>query len=134
MALFIPDAAQILILEYILNQNCRLKLFANNHTPAVGDTLASLTEVTGGGYAEIVLPFADWAITAGPPAVALFDALQDFNFTGATGGTGNVYGYYITNAAEDELIWEQRFATTPFTPQNGALIRIRPRITCGNAA
>lgn len=131
MTLFVPDVGEVAMLNLILNQVLKLKLFSNNHTPALGDTVASLTEVTGGGYADIDLAFADWSVVGGEPSVALFADFQDFNFTGATGGAGTVYGYYITTSDELTLMWEERFSAldVPFTPINGSLIRVKPRLT-----
>lgn len=134
MSLLVPSDALVEILNLVLNQNLRLKLFANDHTPVIGDTVASLTEVTGGGYAEVVLTFAEWTVTGAEQTVAQYSALQDFEFTGATGGSGEIYGYFITNDDEDILLWEQRFPedSVPFVPQNGSVIRVRPRITNQN--
>lgn len=132
MSLLVPNTAQIYILNLLVNQNLKLKLFSNNHTPGITDTVASLTEVTGGGYTEVTLAFANWDVTDGPPAVAIYDAFQDFEFTGVTGGPGTIYGYYITDNGETQLIWEERFPTVPLTPINGSLVRIKPRITLDN--
>lgn len=134
MSLLLPNEAQTYILNLLLNQNLKLKLYSNNVTPVVTDTVASFTEVTGGGYAEITLTFANWTVTLGPPAVAVYNSFQDFDFTGVTGGAGTVYGYIITNNAEDLLLWAERFPTVPLSPINGSQIRIKPRITLDNAA
>lgn len=134
MSLLIPNDAQVYILNLLMNQNLKLKLYGNNVTPAVTDTVASYTEVTGGGYVEVTLTFANWVVTDGPPAVAVYNAFQDFDFTGVPSGPGTVYGYIITNNAEDLLLWAERFPTVPLEPINGSQIRIKPRITLDNAA
>jgi len=131
MSLLVVDVGEVDFLNQILNRTLHLHLFSNNHTPGATDTVASLTEVTGGGYALISLLFANWVVTSGPPAVALFDSFQSFNFTGVTGGPGTIYGYYITTSDNLTLLWEERFdpADVPFTPVNGSLIRVKPRLT-----
>lgn len=135
MSLMIPNTAQTYILNLLLNQNLKLKLFSNDVTPTITDTLASFTEVSGGGYAEITLVFADWVVTEGPPAVGVYDSFQDFDFTGATSGPGTIWGYMITNNAEDLLYWVERFPiSAALEPINGSQIRIKPRITLDNAA
>lgn len=130
MSVLVPRAAQVLFLQRILTADCKLKLFSNNHTPAQTDTVSSLTEVSGGGYAIITLTFAEWTITEGDPCVALYNDYQDFNFTGVTSGPGTIYGYYITDEDGTNLLWEERFdsADVPFSPVNGSLIRIKPRL------
>lgn len=131
MTLLVPYSAQVLFLQRILTEDCKLKLFSNDHTPGQTDTVASLTEVSGGGYAEITLTFANWTITEGDPSVAVYTDFQDWNFTGTTSGPGTIYGYYITDDGETELLWEERFdpADVPFTPISGSLVRVKPRIT-----
>jgi hypothetical protein len=134
MTLVVPQVGQEDNLNKWLNQVLTLRLFANNITPGLTDTESSYTEVTGGGYAAIVLEFAEFSVVAGSPSVALYSDFQDFSFTGAIGGTGVLYGYYITNA-DDVLIAAERFPIddVPFTPINGSLIRVKPRITAANA-
>ncbi|MET0786450.1 MAG: hypothetical protein ABWY25_07085 [Paenisporosarcina sp.] len=133
MSLLIPNTAQLFMLNALVDRDMKLKLFSNNLTPAVTDTVASLTEVAGGGYTAITLDDDDWVVTIGPPAVAVFNAFQDFNFTGATSGPGTIYGYYITDSGGTQLLWEERFPTVPFVPLLGSLIRVKPRITLNNA-
>jgi hypothetical protein len=133
MTLVTAQEGQVEILNKALNQVLTLKLFSNNHTPDDEDDISDYDEVTGGGYTDIDLSFANWVVTPGAPSVAVYTDFQDFNFTGATGGPGSIYGYYIVNPA-NILMWAERFdpADVPFTPVNGSLVRIKPRITNQN--
>lgn len=135
MTLYVPQASLATILGKILLANLTLKLYSNNVTPGASDTAATYTEVAGGGYINLPLTFANWGITPGNPAVALYNAAQDFNFTGATTTPGTIYGYFIVNASGGLLVYAERFpaGNVPFTPGNGSLIRLTPRITCDNA-
>lgn len=123
-----PNAAKVVAATQFLSVTLTLRLFSNNHTPAVGDTIASYTEVSGGGYAAKSLASGTWNITSGNPTVATYTA-QDFAFTGATSAPGTVYGYYITDAS-NVVRAAQRFSdlVVPFTPVDGSLIRITPRL------
>lgn len=129
MTLVVPSIGTEKLLDYIMVNSLTLRLFSNNIVPAVTDVLATYTEVIGGGYAAISLTPANWVTTAGVPSVALYNALQQFNFTGATNPPGTIYGYYVTQGAN--LLWAERFPAgeVPFTPQAGSYIRLRPRIT-----
>jgi hypothetical protein len=131
MSLLVPNVGEVDFLNQILNRVLHLHLFSNNLTPGATNTVASVTEVAGGGYAVINLAFADWVVTDGPPAVAVFNAFQDFLFTGATSGPGTIYGYYITTSDDLTLLWLERFPApdVPVVPINGTLVRIKPRIT-----
>lgn len=78
-----------------------LRLFSNNQTPAVGNTEANYTEVSGGGYAAIALSAASWVATPGNPSFIEYP-VQVFTFSGAP-SPGTVYGCYITDNAGKAL-------------------------------
>lgn len=122
------NPAKVIIATKFLDQILTLRLFSNNHTPAVGDTLASYTEVAGGGYAAKSLLVASWTIVSGNPTIASY-ALQDFVFTGVTTSPSTVYGYFLTDPA-NVIRGAQRFSelVIPFSPIAGSIIRITPRL------
>lgn len=135
MSSVIPQVAQVAALNaWLAARVLTLRLFSNNITPGVTNTMGSYIEVAGGGYAAIPLVFAEFTVTAGTPSVALYDDFQDFEFTGVTTAPGTIYGYYITDSANN-LIQAERFpdADVPFTPGNGSIVRVKPRITAANA-
>lgn len=128
MTLVVPNVGEVKNLElYLKNENLFLRLYSNNVVPAEGDTLATYTEVSGGGYAQKTLIAANWIVVGGNPSVGTY-AAQDFAFTGTTGAPGTIYGYYVADIA-GILRWAERFpeAVLPFTPGNGSLIRVTPR-------
>lgn len=131
MSIKVPNAIEVEVLTAIVTPALTLKLYSNDKTPADGDTSASYTEVTGGGYASKPLTFANWGITSGAPSVALYNTTQVWTFTGPTGGPGTIYGIFITRNSDGKLICAERFpsATVPFNPVNGSIIRYLPRIT-----
>ncbi len=134
MTLVVPNDAELAILTYILTGNHTLRLFSNNIVPSATDTIASYTEVVGGGYAAKALTFAHWVLTAGGPSVAQYDTQQVFTFTGPTNAPGTIYGYHITRDSDGKLMWAERFAAgfLPFSPIVGSVIRVTPRLT-GNS-
>lgn len=129
----IPDEGEAVALAAWLGKMAAavpltLRLFSNNHTPAHGDTVASYTEVTGGGYAAFALTAANWVITPGSPSSAAY-AAHLFTFTGATTAPGTVYGYYITDN-NNKLVTAQLLNAPPFTPAvNGDIVGVTPTIT-----
>lgn len=130
MTLVVPNISEKKILTNQLNQAGTLKLFSNNITPGETDTIGSYTIVAGGGYADKSLAAGQWTITEGGPTQAVYNIAFDFEFTGATSAPGTVYGYLVLLA--DGFFWAERFeaAVLPFTPANGTLIRITPKIAC----
>lgn len=127
MTLVVPNVGEVKSLELYLKRILTLKLFANNLVPDELITAGSLTEVSGGGYAAKTLAAESWTITSGAPSFGSY-AAQDFSFTGATGGTGQVYGYYVIDA-EGILCWVERFSESvlPYVPAAGSVVRIIPR-------
>lgn len=140
MSAVMCQGAQVMALNSILGKAggftdaWELKLYSNNRTPGLTDQASDFTEVIGGGYVDVNLNKANFSVAAGNPSEALYSAFQDFTFTGATGGPGTIYGYYIIDGAGN-LVQAERFpsAQTPITPVNGTLIRIKPKITAASA-
>ena len=128
MSLLAPEVGLAAVLNFTVNQTLHIHLFSNDHTPVSGDTVSSLTEVSGGGYAVENLTFANWTVGGGAPAVAIYNSFITWTFTGATDAPGTIYGYYITTSDDLTLLWEERFSSV-FTPETDAEIRIKPRIT-----
>lgn len=94
MAIIITDVGKQKALEYLVGKDTTteslvLKLYSNNVTPDIEDTIATYTEVTGGGYSAKTLSVSNWSVSAGE---SLYPQ-QTWTFTGAA---GPVYGYYIT--------------------------------------
>jgi len=132
MPLVVPNDGEDLALKALLNntagQDQTLKLFSNNITPSETDVAATYTEVTGGGYASKSLTGANWTFTPGAPSSAQYNATQTFTFTGAIGGSGTVFGYFVVQTGTGKLLWAE--AKSSFTPAvNGDNIAMTPAIT-----
>lgn len=130
MALLVPNAAEDLVLQAIVNktaaQTLVLKLYTNNVTPAEGDTEASYAEAGGSGYAAVTLTAASWTVTPGAPTAAEYPQVT-FTFSGAL---GNVYGYFVVQTTSGKLMWAERFPGAPFNVQaDGDQIKVTPRLT-----
>lgn len=130
MTLLVPDAAEAVLMEAMLNktapQNLQLRLYSSNTTPAETDTEATYTEVTGGGYSSAPLTASSWTVTPGAPTQASYPQIT-FTFSG---GVGNVYGYYIVQISSGKILWAERFVAAPVNIANsGDQIKITPVIT-----
>lgn len=135
MAVVVPDAAEDVMLQNILNktapQNQTLKLYTahsggNTVDPAESDTESSFTEATGSGYAAFTLTGSSWSTTPGAPTQASY-AQQVWTFTGAL---GNVYGYYVVQVTSGKILWAERFSDGPYNVvNNGDQVKVTPKIT-----
>ena len=133
MALVVPNASEVIMLNYILNidapENLSIRLYANNVIPDENSTVATFTEVANGlGYTtggQSLTP-GSWSVISGNPSQAEHTEVT-WTFTGAA---GNVYGYYVTRDTGGELMWAERFTNGPFNiTTNGDEIKITPRLT-----
>lgn len=140
MAGVIPQEMQVAVLNTILGKAgsvtfpLTVRLFSNDITPSITDEAADYTEVTGGGYTnEEIADGSDFTVSSGTPSEAEFADFIDFLFTGTTGGSGKVFGYYITDD-NNVLCGAQRgSAPTGITIANGSLVRVLPILKAGNA-
>lgn len=132
MTILVPNTGEVIALSYLTNKvtttrDLIYKLFSNNITPSETDTAATYTETTGGGYASKTLTGASWTVTGGAPSNAAY-AAQTWTFSGAVGGTGIIYGYFVIRATDVDLVLAETF--TNFTPAtSGDNIVLTPQIT-----
>lgn len=135
MSLVVPNSADVLMLQYIVNMIAQdggsapsggqrlLHLFINNQVPGKTTAMANFTEATGvPGYSAITLLGNQWTTTTAGGINSAVYSSQTFTFT-----TGvNVYGYYITDLSNN-LLWAERFSTAPYTlPADGGQVAISP--------
>lgn len=130
MTLLVPDVGEVEMLERILNyaapDNCELKLYTNDKTPAEADVVGGYTQASGFGYASKTLTGASWTVATATGTSEGTYAQQTWTFTGAL---GNVYGYYVTDAGGTILLWAERFSDGPYNIQNnGDQIKVTPKI------
>lgn len=111
----------------------KVKLFKNDKTPSSGDVVGDYTEADFTGYVEST------AITWGTPyiddvgrAVILGD-LKTFAASGSA-TTNTVYGYYVVNAAEDTLLYAEKFDVAKEMDESADAIPVIPRIVLNLAA
>jgi hypothetical protein len=138
MSLVVPNTADILMLEYILNivaqdggaapaggERC-LRLYTNNLSPGKSNVIADITQATAAGYSSITLTGAEWTTSSVANVNTAEYSQQTFTFT--TGVT--VYGYYVTTTeVTPKLLWVERFSTAPYIlPAGGGEIAISPRL------
>jgi hypothetical protein len=129
MTLVVPNSAEVLILEYILNKSAPtdldIKLYSNDVTPAETDTVATYTEVSGGGYAAQQLTPGSWSISPGNPTTSEHTQVT-WTFTGSA---GLVYGYFVVRRTGGELLWAERFTNGPYNiTLADDKIKITPRL------
>jgi hypothetical protein len=131
MGLIVPNVLEVEVLTTLLNTPLTLKIFGNNYIPIGASATANLTEIVGGGYVAKPLTFANWIITAGDPSKAIYNAAQQWTFTGPVNAPNTVYGYYVIRNSDGKLMWAERFPAglVPLAPINGSIVRVLPEFT-----
>lgn len=124
MSFIVPTAAELDTLTdmiaSILSGSFYMRLYTSSITINSGTTLSSLNavEATFTGYSAVQL--TTWSTPAldGSNAAASLTTQGQFTPT-AGGGSGNLYGYYITNSARTKFYGAEQFSGAPITvPQN----------------
>lgn len=130
MPLVFADQGDVYLLELLRTQLAiatpRLWLYQNDVIPAHDSVIADFLECTFGGYGgNVQLHFDD------PAALNLEDKAQ-INaqlLTYVSDGAGlpqRVYGYYVTNAIADTLLYATRFPTRVIVRRAGQTIAFTP--------
>jgi hypothetical protein len=115
MAFIVPDVGEVFCLEVLLAhllEGCHLHLYAAAIALGPDTVLGDFQEVAFNGYDVVTLmgwgpvsiDGASQAKSQAPKAV--------FTPTGA-GGSGNVYGYYLTDDIDGSLIGAEAFLDAP---------------------
>lgn len=130
MPLVVPDAGEVRLLKYIVNQatptNLILHLYSNSLDLTAEDfNESSFTEITDASYSSVVLEGADWSVAPNSGiSSAVYNNAVTFNFSSGA----DVQGYYVTNI-DGEIMWAEEFPGAPFTlPSTGGEITVRPQI------
>lgn len=127
MSMIVPQAAELDSLNEWLNNyfagNVYMRLLSSNVTINASTTLSSLLagEASFTGYTKAAL--TTWSAPAidGSGAAASTCTQGQFTPTGS-GGSGNLYGYFITDSAGTHFFGAETFAGAPIAvPQNVAL-------------
>lgn len=109
MALLIPDAGEVALLDYALGTTTpeaqTLKLYESATTPAEGDTAGSYTEATIAGYASVALARATWnGASTSTGTTSKTYPQQTFTFT----GSGTIYGYFVIGTTSGTILWSEK--------------------------
>ena len=126
MAGILPQAAELDTLTDMiasLLDGWFMHLFSGNYTPTNTTTLATLVsnEASFTGYAASALTTWSSPTIDGTTAAITTSTQGLFTGTGVS-GTGNVYGYFLSNSGVTKLYGCERFASAPLSePQNVTL-------------
>ena len=115
MAFVIPEVGEIQLLEDLQAnrlEGSHMHAYKNDVAPGPATVLGDFTECNFAGYAPF--PLVGWSPAAldGTGHAATNAPKATFTPT-AVGGSGNIYGYYITDDADGSLIGAERFSDAP---------------------
>lgn len=132
MALTIPNASEVTLLQYALGKsapnNQLLKLFVNNIALADADVAATYTEMSTQGYAAKTLTMGSWTVASSSSVGTGTYAAQTWTFDG-TGGATTVYGYFVVDSVSGLLLWSELFNSAKLIQFSGDQVILTPTIT-----
>jgi hypothetical protein len=102
-----------------------MRLFSGNITPGSTTTLAALLagEASFTGYSPAAL--TTWSSPTIDGTSAAITTSTQGQFTGtASGGTGNIYGYFLTNSGGTKLYGCERFAGAPLSEAQNVTLEV----------
>ena len=105
-------------------EDLRLRLYVNNHTPAVTDTASDYTICTLAGYSNINLSGGTWSVSTSSGVADGTYTTQTFTFTA---GGQTIYGVVLTDQSNNPLA--AGLLDTPFTvPSLWGSLTVAPEI------
>jgi len=128
MALLVPNSGEVEMLKRILgmvvtDSSVVVKLYSNVLTPIESSVVGDFTECVDGNYSALTTVPATWNVAGDPTEASYVE--NKFIFAGAQ----TINGYYVTNAANDILLWAEKFVDGPYQlPVGGGSIFVIPKI------
>jgi len=87
------------------NENLVAKLYTNDVTPSLGDTISTYIEAVN--YSDIILDSINWGFSVDGSSFTAIYPTMTFGFLSETSET--IYGFYITDSTESILIGASKF-------------------------
>lgn len=125
-ATFLTEGLDI-ITKNVLGQGIstipKLRLFTNNHTPVATDTLATFTQCTLAGYADVgVAPLTWTGSSAGGVATYTYPTIT-FTFSAYAGGT-TIYGAVLYDSTSGKALFAFLLDTPYAVPAGGGTLSV----------
>lgn len=101
----------------------KIRLFTNNHTPAVGDALAAFTQCTLPGYADATITPSSWTGSSTGGTSTYTYPNVTFTFTANSGGT-TIYGVVVYDATAGKGTYAFLLDTAYAVPAAGGSLTV----------
>jgi len=122
-----PDDGLVWSLKQLANaagSGMYWRLYENNVTPSLADTLATYT-LSDTAWGRIQVALASFTLTQVAAHIGSIQA-PDIVFTNGSGGSKNFYGYVIYEPTTNKLVAAARFDAAPLVVANGATVTVTP--------
>lgn len=127
----VPQLGEINFLEELISvllDGCNCHLFSNNYTVTSTSILTNFTECTFAGYAADA--FTAWSTPIIQGDGSAGSTPGDATFTATSGGgSGSIYGGYVTDAGDTELLWAWNYPSGGITLADGITLHVSPLFT-----
>lgn len=123
MAIVIPNVGETYQLDELiaaLLDGALFHLFATSTTLDEDTTLADFTECSFTGYAAVAL--TGWSAATIELDGKAHSSPSNVSITPGSGGSGNVYGWYVTDAGDTEVLFCDSYSGAPLTIASGVAL------------
>lgn len=130
MSIVVSDQAEANLLNALLGITSNLstvyfRLFTNNITVTESTVLTDFLELSSGLYTPLSVASGDWTVGTASGITTASRAL----YTWPISDSCNLYGYFVTDAANTLLYWAENFGSTISIPTGGASINFTARVS-----
>jgi len=116
--------ADILFGSQAVDASLYIGIYNDTAEPGETATLASISELSGNGYARKTLSRGTWSVSGANASYA------EQTFTASGGNWGPCYGYFIASSSDNsgKLLCVEHFSDGPYDVDDGQSIKITPTI------
>jgi len=127
----VPQDGEVNFLETLISailDGAKCHLFSNNYTVIPTSSVGDFTECTFTGYAAS--DFTTWSTPTIDGDGAAASTPADATFTPTSGGgSGTIYGGYVTDSGGSELLWAWNYPSGGITVAMGITLHVSPDFT-----
>lgn len=125
MDLLFPDSGLVLMLGETMGIGISYRLFSNNYVPSLSTTLGDLVEASFAGYVAVPQTFADFSLN-GVVSHQAYAIAPPIVFANSSGGSVDVYGYFVTDKSTGDLLAVALFDGAPVSIGPGGTYNVVP--------
>lgn len=135
MPTYVPNAAELLLITHLFKTetppNLTCHLFKNDLSVTESTVVGDITEADFEGYSDLSLTRANWSNPTTVSGEAEISYGQTLNFASTDEELQTVYGLYLTENTNDQLVYIEKFDVAK-TIEEGSNLDITLKLRLSN--